>query len=98
MQFEWDVAKARSNESKHRVTFAEAARVFADPLAAIFDDIDHSEQELREIIVGHSEKQRLLVVSYTVKGDIIRIISARQATRREQRDYEESPLGGWKDE
>ncbi|MEX2172291.1 MAG: BrnT family toxin [Pirellulales bacterium] len=98
MLFEWDVAKARSNEGKHGVTFSEAASVFADPLAALFDDVEHSDQELREIIVGDSEKQRLLVVSYSVDGDIIRIISARLATRRERKDYEESPLGGWKDE
>jgi uncharacterized protein len=98
MFFDWDLAKARSNETKHEVTFDEAASVFADPLAAIFDDEAYTEKESREIIIGHSENDRLLVVSFTERDDIIRIISARQATRRERKDYEESPIGGWKDE
>jgi len=55
-EFEWDKDKAASNKKKHDVTFEEAATVFADPLAAIFDDEVHSEEEQREIIVGHSEK------------------------------------------
>ena len=88
--FEWDEA----NERKHRVSFAEAATVFGDPLAASFDDADHSAQERREIIVGHAENGRLLVVSFVERGSVIRIISARRATPHERRDYEENPMGG----
>ena len=92
--FEWDAQKAAVNERKHRVSFAEAATVFGDRLAAIFDDPDHSSDELREIIVGHSNRERLLIVSFTEREGAIRIISARKATPRERRDYEENPLGG----
>jgi uncharacterized protein len=86
--FEWDQRKAQANVRKHGVSFDEAASVFGDPLARIFVDEDHSAEERREIIVGHSK--RLLVVSFTerVKGRV-RIINARCATRGEQRDYEE---------
>jgi uncharacterized protein len=91
LEFEWDEDKAASNQKKHRVTFEEAATVFADPLAAIFDDEEHSEEEQREIIVGHSAENRLLLVSFTERGGAIRIISARRATKRERRDYEEIP-------
>jgi uncharacterized DUF497 family protein len=76
------------------VSFEEAATVFANPLAAIFPDPDHSEQEHREIIVGHSDRHRLLVVSFTERGETIRIISARKATKRERKDYEDNPMGG----
>ena len=61
-KFTWDKLKARTNQAKHRVSFDEALTVFADPLARIFDDIDHSTSENREIIVGCSERQRLLLV------------------------------------
>jgi uncharacterized protein len=91
LEFEWDEDKASSNEKKHRVTFEEAASVFADPLAAIFDDEDHSDEEQREIIVGHSAKNRLLLVCFTERAGAIRIISARRATKGEHRDYEENP-------
>ena len=64
-EFEWDAAKARENLQKHGVAFEEALTVFADPLARIFDDPDHSESERRELIVGHSAQQGLLVVSFT---------------------------------
>lgn len=93
LEFEWDQEKADSNRRKHRVSFAEAATVFADPLAAIFDDEVHSEEEQREIIVGHSADNRLLLVCFTERAGAIRIISARQATRRERRDYEENTSG-----
>ena len=63
--FEWDEAKALANQQKHGVSFEEAATVFANPLAAIFDDPDHSQDELREIIVGHSDRNRVLIVSFT---------------------------------
>jgi uncharacterized DUF497 family protein len=91
LEFEWDEDKAASNEKKHRISFEEAATVFADPLAAIFHDEVHSDQEQREIIVGHSAKNRLLLVSFTERAQAIRIISARQATKKERRDYEENP-------
>jgi len=89
LRFEWDEDKAASNRSKHGVTFDEASTVFADPLAVIFDDEEHSQGEIREVMVGHSVLQRLLLVSFTERGDdLIRIISARQATKRERKDYE----------
>ena len=90
MVFEWDPRKARSNYRKHRVSFAEAASVFANPLARIFADEEHSAEESREIVIGHSAAQHLLLVSFTeAETDRIRILSARRATRIEQHDYEE---------
>ncbi len=91
LEFEWDNDKAASNQKKHRVTFEEAATVFADPLAVIFDDDAHSQEEQREIIVGHSADSRLLLVSFTERAGVVRIISARRATKREREDYEENP-------
>jgi uncharacterized DUF497 family protein len=91
LEFEWDDDKAASNKKKHGVTFEEAASVFADPLAAIFDDEIHSAEEQREIIVGHSSKARLILVCFTERADAIRIISARRATKKERDDYEEKP-------
>jgi uncharacterized DUF497 family protein len=92
LDFEWDEEKAAANQEKHRVTFEEAATVFADPLAAIFDDEVHSDVEQREIIVGQSTKHRLLLVSFTEREGAIRIISARRPTKRERQDYEENPF------
>lgn len=91
LEFEWDKGKAASNKKKHDVSFEEAASVFVDPLAAIFDDEAHSEEEQREIIIGHSAQNRLLLVSFTERVGAIRIISARRATKKERRDYEEDP-------
>ncbi|HRX04421.1 MAG: BrnT family toxin [Anaerolineae bacterium] len=88
LRFQWNAQKAVRNERKHRVTFAEAATVFRDPLAEIFDDEEHSEEEYREIIIGRSDRLRLIVVSFTERGDVIRIISARKADREECEDYE----------
>ena len=76
------------NITEHGVSFEEAATVFQDAMAAIFDDESHSDEELREIIVGHSDRNRLLLVCFTERNDAIRIINARKATRREHRDYE----------
>ena len=87
-RFEWDRRKATVNETKHGVSFEEALTVFSDPLGRIFDDPDHSSAEAREIVVGHSNKQRLLVVSFTERGNAIRIFSARKTTKRERQDYE----------
>src|SRR6266705_3098444 len=88
-QFEWDAAKALTNVKDHRVAFEEALTAFADPLARIFADPDHSADEAREIIIGHSTQARLIVVAFTERDDKIRI-SAREATARERRDYEEN--------
>jgi uncharacterized DUF497 family protein len=89
-RFEWDPTKARSNLSRHGVSFEEALTVFANPMARIFDDEDHSIEEQREIIIGHSVKERLLVVCFTSQGESVRIFSARKATREERKDYEEN--------
>ena len=89
VRFEWDRHKATINETKHGVSFEEAVPVFNDPLARIFDDPDHSRAEAREIIIGHSKEQRLLVVCFTERGNAVRIFSARKATRAERKDYEE---------
>lgn len=94
MEFEWDDAKAATNERKHDVSFGEAATAFADPLAAIFPDPDHSDDETREVLVGFSERGRLLVVSFTERPPNLRIISARVATPRERRNHEDNPMGG----
>jgi len=90
LRFEWDERKAVANFSKHKVSFEEAQTVFYDPLACIFDDEWHSTDEPREIIVGHSNANRLLLVCFTERGPgLIRIISARYMTKRERREYEE---------
>src|SRR5256885_14452545 len=94
MEFEWDDAKAASNERKHRVSFPEAATAFADPVAAIFPDPDHSDDEVREILAGYSERGRLLIVSFTERPPNIRIISARVATPAERRNHEDNPMRG----
>jgi len=89
--FQWDSRKARSNLRKHGITFVEAASVFADPLARIFDDPDHSMEESREIIIGRCGKGKLLLVCFSEPfEEQIRIISARRATKLEQHDYEEN--------
>jgi uncharacterized DUF497 family protein len=88
IRFAWDPVKAAANRRLHRVSFEEALTVFANPLARIHDDPEHSEIERRECIVGHSARHRLLVVSFTERGREVRIISARRATRHEREDYE----------
>jgi uncharacterized DUF497 family protein len=90
VKFEWDPKKAAANLSKHRVMFEEGLTVFADPLAKILDDEDHSIEEQREIIIGHSAKQRLLLVCFAAQEESIRIFSARKATKQERKDYEEN--------
>lgn len=89
LKFEWDRKKATTNISKHQVSFEEALTVFADPLARIFDD-DQSTEEHREIIIGHAVNERLLVVFFVAEGTLIRIFSARNASTRERKDYEEN--------
>ena len=90
MQFEWDRGKGDRNLKKHSVSFEEARTAFRDPLARIFDDEAHSTEELREIIIGHSVLNRLILVWFTERKDSIRILSARRATPREKKDYEET--------
>ncbi len=90
MRFEWDAGKAASNLKKHRVSFDEAVTVFRDPLAVILDDEDHSADERREIIVGLSLVNRLILVCFTEREDgRVRVFSARPLTAKEQKDYEE---------
>ncbi len=90
MRFEWDAAKADINVRKHGVKFDEASTVFADDLSATGRDLDHSIDEYRFLTFGLSSKGRVLAVSHTDRGGVVRIISARPATRKEKRIYEES--------
>ena len=87
--FEWDTDKAQRNSRKHKVSFDEAQSVFTDDYSISMSDREHSHTEDRRIIIGLSNKKRLLVVTYTERGKIIRLISARKATPRERRTYEE---------
>lgn len=89
MEFEWDAEKGARNLGKHGVSFHEAATVFGDPLAMTYFDPDHSEDEERFLTFGQSSRGRLLLVSHTDRGERVRIISVRQATRRERNQYEE---------
>lgn len=88
MRFEWDEDKAAGNLDKHGVSFAEARTVFDDPLFLDYYDPDHSHEEHRFIIVGQSREGRLLMVSYTDRGDAMRLISSRTLTSEERRFYE----------
>jgi hypothetical protein len=82
--FSWDEPKARANLKKHGVSFQEAATVFADPLARVYDDPDHSEDEVRLLLVGHSFAGRVLLVVHAENLDTLRIISARRARPSER--------------
>lgn len=86
---EWDSEKAKRNFNKHRVTFEEAATVFGDLLSVTIDDPLHSRGEHRLVTIGTSNRNRFLVVVHTDRGDWVRIISARTATRAERIDYEQ---------
>lgn len=88
MLFDWDKAKAAGNLVKHGVSFEEAVTVFGDPLSDTFDDPDHSQNEQRFLIIGHSKQGRMLIVSHTDDGVTVRIISAREPTRTERKSYE----------
>ena len=91
VNFEWDKDKAASNLKKHGVSYEEASTVFDDPSAYIFDDEDHSADERREIIIGHSNQNRLRLTCFIERAEnIIRIFSARLATKKERKDYEEN--------
>jgi uncharacterized DUF497 family protein len=89
MQFEWDPEKASANESTHGVSFLEASEVFDDDHSSSVPDPDHSEDESRYLIFGVSKSGKYLVVSYTERGDRIRLISARSMTPRERKAYEQ---------
>jgi uncharacterized DUF497 family protein len=89
VSFEWDQEKARANLVKHGVSFNEAETIFIDPLVGLAPDPDHSLNEDREIAAGISSFGRLLLVSFTQRGDSVRIISARKLTAYERRLYEE---------
>jgi uncharacterized DUF497 family protein len=88
MQFEWDRGKSERNLKKHHVSFEEAITIFYDPLAATFDDPDHSESERRFVTVGYSSRGRLLVVAHAEHEENVRIISARLATAQERKRHE----------
>jgi uncharacterized protein len=88
VEFEWDAGKAASNLSKHGISFAEAMTVLSDALEKMIPDPVHSDAEMRFVSIGLSEAGRLLVVAYTEREQRIRIISARQATPRERKQYE----------
>jgi uncharacterized DUF497 family protein len=88
--FEWDPKKAIRNLKGHKVSFDEASTAFRDPLSMTIEDPLHSQEESRTVLIGKSQQGRLLVVVHTERGDRIRIISARLATKRERLDYEEN--------
>jgi uncharacterized protein len=90
LNFDWDNNKARANIKKHDVSFIEAATVFSDPFSITTDDPLHSTEELRFVTIGYSDRYRLLVVIHTERDYNIRIISARKATSRERRVYEQN--------
>ncbi len=89
-EFDWDERKAVSNFAKHKVTFAEGASVFTDPLAITYLDGEHSMGETRYLTFGQSDQHRILVVSHVESAKGIRIISARRVTREERKIYEEN--------
>lgn len=89
LRCEWDEDKAKRNIEKHGVSFKEAATVFDDPLSLTIEDPAHSWDEQRFVTMGHSSSHRLLVVVHADRQDSIRIITSREATRRERRDYEQ---------
>lgn len=94
VNFEWDSDKAQANLSKHGLSFQEASTVFADPLSlTITDPLHSSGQEERFITIGTSYQGTLIVVIHCDRGEHIRIISARRATRRERRAYEDETIG-----
>lgn len=89
LTFEWDERKAASNVQKHGVAFDEAATAFGDPLSLTIPDPLHSEDEDRFVLIGETYRGRLVVVVHTSRGDNLRLISARPATRSERRTYEQ---------
>ena len=92
--FEWDPVKAEANVRKHRVTFDEASTVFGDPLNLVMADPDHSRDEERYLLLGMSNRRRLLVVAFAERPPRTRLISARRTIRQERRLYEEQRWAG----
>jgi uncharacterized DUF497 family protein len=91
LEFEWDSKKAQLNLDKHGVSFEEAKIVFDDPFALVFDDPSHSLAEKREIIIGYSDENRLLLVCFTEReSNSISIFSSRLTTKKERQDYEQN--------
>lgn len=88
MRFEWDENKAKSNFLKHGIQFEEAVTVFADPYLMFTEDSSHSQGEERKWAIGEMEDGSIVVVVFTMRGERIRIISARKATKRECQEYE----------
>jgi hypothetical protein len=84
-----DPQKAAANRRKHGISFDDAASVFLDPLALTFADSDHSVEEQRGVTIGHTKRQQVVFVAHCQRGSRVRIISARWATPRERRQYEE---------
>lgn len=93
LSFEWDNPKAQGNERKHGICFDEASTVFADPYSLTIHDPLHSENEERFVLIGASHKNRILIVVHTERGEHIRIISARKATKKERLYYESNAEG-----
>ena len=89
LRFEWDPSKASSNETKHGVSFPEAATAFGDPLSLTIPDPEHSLGEARFLLLGLSYKGRLIVVAHSERGGSLRIINARLASKAERRFYEQ---------
>ena len=90
LSFEWDQRKAEANLIKHGASFKEAITIFGDILSVTRSDPDHSQTEARYITMGMSIRHRILVVVHADRGDKVRLISARPATRAEQRNYEKT--------
>ena len=88
--FEWDPKKAKRNLKMHEVSFDEASTAFRDPLSRTIDDPLHSQEEERAVLIGNSQQGRLMVIVHAERGNRIRIISARLATKKERLDYEEN--------
>jgi uncharacterized DUF497 family protein len=88
--FEWDLMKARGNLTRHAISFDEASTVFRDPFSMTVADPLHSEGEERFVLIGQSQRGRMLVVVHMERGDRIRIISARLATSKERKRYEKN--------
>ena len=89
MNFEWNEEKSNTNLRKHGVSFDEATTIFGDPLAVTFSDPTHSEGEERYLTFGRSSTEKFIVVAHTDRDDRIRLISAREMTRKERSDYEQ---------
>jgi uncharacterized protein len=87
LEFEWDPDKAEANRRKHGVSFEEAMTAFRDPLGRLVDDPEHSVEEERFVLFGRSGAGRLLAVMHTERGRVLRIISAREMTPKEKRQY-----------